>query len=98
MSSRKEIFDLVKKHLPNEPRSGKGVTIKSLESKLKSAGIDLKIGKKATSSPEEATRPKQSPSKRPKPQPELFPYGPGYELIDAAILEFLTDAELGKAC
>lgn len=65
---------------------------------MKSAGIDLKIGKKATSSPEEATRHKQSPSKRPKPQPELFPYGPGYELIDAAILESLTDAELGKAC
>lgn len=109
------------KYLPNEPRSGRGITLKSLTEKLKAAGVDLSTGErksttsqspklsplKNTDRPHKSSREKHNTGKSPKrsPQkyekinkPNLFPYGPGYELIDLNILESLSDKELGKAC
>lgn len=54
MTTRNKIFDLVKRYLPNEPRVGKGVTLKSLTEKLQAAGVNLITGNK-DSSPEKQT-------------------------------------------
>jgi hypothetical protein len=106
MSTRKEVNQLVKDHFPGVPVIGKGVTLDSLRQKLVVGGIidsNYKPIAKQTSpvlrkkSPRTKNRSpiRLSPKKDKK---SLFPYGPGFELIDMNILANMPDSALASVC
>lgn len=43
MTSRAEVFELVRKYLPQQPLTGRGITLNYLKERLKSLGLDKKI-------------------------------------------------------